>query len=258
MKRIVIYTALIGDNYDDIIQPKSICDFADYICFVKKGAKKESYIGVWKIEEIDYNIDDNGRLSRYPKLLPHKTIISNYKYSLYIDANITIKDVYVYNRILALISEGKPLALVNHPYRDCPYQELYVCIAGCKGSWKDLFRQYIYLKYCRIPRHSGLYEANVIFREHNNPDIIKMGELWWHTFMKYSRRDQLSLITTLKITGIHVDYFLEKQYSARNHPAFDITSHKPQKYNFQQKIEFRIVSALRIIGRLVLKDYKKQ
>lgn len=256
-KEIIVYTVLTGKSYDKLCQPSIISEKVDYVCFVDKGNKIKSYEGVWKLEEIDFEIEDAGRLSRYPKILPHRTIISQYKYSLYIDANIDIKDVFIYNRIFDLISNNQILALINHPYRDCPYQELYVCIAGCKGGWLDLIRQYIYLRRKKVPKHSGLFEANIIFREHNNLDVVKFGEIWWKTFLYYSKRDQLSLVTAIKESNIHYSLFLDQNSSSRNHFALELRPHLSQVPTFSQKLRFRFINLFRGLGRCLLKDYKK-
>ena len=240
MKRYVVYTALVGSNYDKLLNLACKSEDFDYICFVKKGAKSQDYENGWKIEEIDSDIEDNGRLSRVPKLLPHKTIVKKYEYSLYIDANINIKGESIYKRFLELAATNKTLAMLRHPFRDCVYQEAFVCIAACKGGWLDILRQIFFLKRKGIQKHSGLYEANLIFRKHNEDEIRILDELWWRTFMTYSKRDQLSLIYALKESGLQPSFFLESGLTTRNHPDLEKVQHKKQhptkSTNFKQKI----------------------
>ncbi len=252
MNDIVIYTVLVGETYDSIKQFPAVSSKSDYICFVKKGQCQEKKIGIWRICEIEDDLMDNGRLSRIPKLLPHKTLLTRYKYSLYIDANITILDDYVYNRIDELISDDIKLALLKHPFRDCVYQEAYVCVAGQRGGWLDILRQIFFLKMNGYPKHNGLYEANLIFRNHNDPDVIKMDDLWWKTFMKYSKRDQLSLVYALKVTGLKPVYFLEPGFTVRNHPAFEYNAHLSQ--NKSSGLKGRIVASLYGISKKILKE----
>ena len=250
----VVYTVNAGSGYDDLAQPQTISDSIDYICFVKKRQSKKNGNGVWKIVEIDLDEKNNTRLSRYPKLLPHKTCISKYDYSLYIDANILIKDKFIYDRIDELVSTKTKLALLQHPFRDCVYQEAYVCIASMKGGWLDILRQIFFLKRKRIKKHSGLYEANVIFRKHNDTDIIALDELWWKTFMKYSKRDQLSLVYALSNYTGKIDYFLPPGQTTRNHPSFEKISHLPQKPSTGNKIKYYIVKIFSGVARKVLKE----
>ena len=248
-----IYTVLIG-GYDNVIDPKVTVEDFDYICFVGKGESSKIRSDIWKIEEFEEDIEDKGRLSRYPKLLPHKTSLSGYDYSLYVDANILIKDKYIYERINTLISLNTPIALLQHPFRDCVYQEAYVCIASMKGGWLDILRQIFFLKRKGIKKHSGLYEANVIFRKHNDTDIIALDELWWETFMKYSKRDQLSLVYALSNYKGNIQYFLPSGLTTRNHPSFEKISHLPQKPSTGKKVKHFIIKLLSGVARKALKE----
>ena len=253
-KRIVVYTALIGKGYDNILQPAVISEDVDYICFVRKGEKNADYNGIWRIEELDYDLKNNVCLSRYPKLMPHKTCVSGYEYSLYIDANVIIKDSRVYDRINELVVADCPIAMLQHPYRDCVYQDAYICIAGCRASWWDVLRQIVFLKYKRFPKHYGLFEANVIFRKHNDKTITEFGELWWKTFMRFAKRDQLSQGYAMRETSVHPALFLPKGYSTRNHPWFEVVSHLSQKETTSIKIKKSIVKVLLEFMRKALKE----
>lgn len=255
--RIAIYTVLVGNNYDNLKIPSSVKDNYDYYCFVDVGSKLvKSDNKVWKIITFDFKCNDNGRLSRYPKILPHKTCLKNYDYSLYIDANVDIKDAYVYDRIEELISANEKISMIKHPYRDCVYQEAYVCIAGLKGSWFDLLRQIVFLKRKGIPKHCGLFEAGLIFRKHNEVDVIKFDELWWNNFMRYSKRDQLSLAYAKNNSEVHIESFLPEGYSIRNHNSFEVARHLPQPLTFTQKIRGFAIKILYGISKVFLKEKK--
>ena len=181
-------------------------------------------------------------------------MLSGYDYSLYVDANILIKEKYVYERINTLISLNTPIALLQHPFRDCVYQEAYVCIASMKGGWLDILRQIFFLKRNGIPKHNALYEANVIFRKHNDADIVRMDELWWKTFMKYSKRDQLSLVYALSKYKGKIDFFLPPGQTTRNHPSFEKISHLPQKPSTGEKVKRFIVKLFSGVARKALKE----
>ena len=200
-------------NSDKLFQPEVTRDDIDYYCFT--DANDETSIGrngVW--------------------------------------VNLIIKDGYIYNRIDELIKEEVNLALIKHPSRDCAYQEAYNCIAGCKAKWRDLLRQIIFLKRNGFPEHWGLFEANVIFRKHNEPVVQQLDELWWKTFMKYSKRDQLSLVYSLWSTGIDISFFLPKEYSTLNHPSFQRLEHLPQRDSNMVKFKKKLIG-------LVLKSAKR-
>lgn len=253
MNKKAIYTVLVG-GYDNVIDPLVVNNDFDYICFVGKGEISLHQSDVWKFCEIDADLKDKGRLSRIPKILPHKTCLSEYDYSLYVDANILIKDRYVYERIDELITDECPIALLQHPFRDCVYQEAYVCVASLKGGWFDIIRQICFLKWKRFPKHNGLYEANVIFRRHNKPEVVAVDEKWWSTFMKYSKRDQLSLVYALKEDPVKVTYFLPPGQTTRNHYAFEKIRHLAQKEKTSTKLKKRFIKMISGISRKVLKE----
>ncbi len=48
-----------------------------------------------------------------------------------------------------------------------------------------------------FPSNYGLFENNIIFREHHDRDVIKIMNDWWRWVENYSRRDQLSLTYVL-------------------------------------------------------------
>ena len=253
MSKIAIYTVLVG-AYDNVVDPLVVNDEIDYICFVGKGETCLHNSNIWKFIEIEDELKDKGRMSRIPKILPHKTVLSEYDFSLYVDANILIKDKYIYDRIGELVTTDTKIALLKHPFRDCVYQEAYVCIASLKGGWFSILRQIAFLKIKRYPKHAGLYEANVIFRKHNDPEAIKMDELWWKIFMRYSKRDQLSLVYALRETNLQVDFFLPPGQTTRNHPAFDKIKHLTKKETRSQKVKKSIVKMLSGVSRKLLKE----
>lgn len=231
--KIAIYTVLTALKYDDILQPLAISDKVDYYCFVKKGMLAETKVGIWNIVEIDYPIDDEIRLSRLPKIQPHETILADYDYTLYIDANVLIKTDFVYKRMSELIQQDVNIALLKHPFRDCAYQELYVCIAAGRGSWWGHVRQIIYMKLHRYPVHNGLYEANLIFRK-NCPDVINVNRLWWKYYLRFSKRDQASFMCSLWKNKVKPILFLEDGYTTRNHEGFEKVNHLTNAQSHKQ------------------------
>ena len=241
---------MVGE-YDNLSQPAVINNYVDYICFTDRNSQAGEYIGVWRLEKVPFKHKDNGRLSRYPKILPHMTVISQYAFSLYIDANLIIKSDYIYKRINELIDNKVKLALIRHPARNCAYQEAYNCIAGCKARWRDLLRQLLFLKRNHFPQQWGLYEANVIFREHNHPEVIQVDDLWWSTFKRYSKRDQLSLVYALWTTNSNPKLFLPEGYSTINHESFERLSHLPQKDTISVICKKKLIS-------IFIKQAKKQ
>lgn len=248
---IVIYTVLVGD-YDTLNQPYVTIPGVDYICFVK--SKTLDFIGIWKIVEIGILINNDIRLSRFPKILPHETLLRNYEYSLYIDANIIISDMFVYERIKELIKNQTKLSLIKHPARNCAYQEIYNCIAGCKASWTSLIRQFLFLKYKKYPQNCGLYEANLIFRKHNDIYIRHFDNLWWNTYVRFSTRDQMSLAYALYKERLDFCYFVQPPFSTTDHPAFKRLNHKKKNMGLIITLKKAIICSIIKPAKFFLKD----
>lgn len=249
MKKVVIYTSIVG-NYDPLIEHRYISRDWDYICFVDENSKISSKF--WKIIKLPSEIKDKVKLSRLPKILPHK-FVSEYEYSIYIDANLEITNDRLEKRINQLIQKESVLALVPHPYRDCVYDEADFCIQIGKDN-SPIIKQQIKEIYInnKFPRHYGLYQNNLIFRKHN--ELGELGELWWDVYLKYSRRDQLSLIYALWKTDIRCDNLFEKGYNVKTSPdGFICIDHEvPFTTNKKKYVRIRIRSWLRKLGILQL------
>lgn len=224
-----VYTALTG-GYDALEQHKYVDPEYDYICFSNDFGDKEK-VGIWTIRKIDYPSDDKQLQSRYPKLQPHQ-VLPEYDISLYVDANVIILTPYLFNRIDELIAQGVKLAGVKHQFRDCLYEEAYrVWIGGVDKNIEAIRKQLSFYKHDGFPRHFGMYEANVIFRQHNDAQIIKQCDEWWRLRLNYSKRDQLGYSYTLWKYQIPFAYLLPEDQWARN--SKEVTCrNRPRKYPF--------------------------
>ncbi len=208
----VIYTCLTG-GYDYLLQPEVIDDNFDYICF--SNDIKEKQIGVWQIRQIPFETDDNTRLSRYPKLLPHK-VLQDYEYSVYMDANIQIIGQEFYDIVNKKIEDGVLIAQVPHLERDCVYEDIKAAWAYSKVDFVSAYKHYKHLKIEKYPAHNGMYENNVILRKHHNNIIIRVSEDWWNEFCNYSKRDQFSLGYVYWKNKLKPDLLFGEATNARN------------------------------------------
>jgi hypothetical protein len=208
----VIYTCLTG-GYDDLLQPEVINNDFDYICF--SNDIKEIQIGVWQIRQIPFETDDNTRLSRYSKLLPHK-VLQEYEYSIYMDANIQIIGQEFYDIVNKKIEEGVLIAQVPHLNRDCVYEDIKIAYRYGKVDFKSAHRQYKYLQNNEFPKHYGLYENNIILRNHNVEKVVIISENWWKEFSKSAKRDQFSLTYVYWINNFKPVLLFWDTINARN------------------------------------------
>ena len=192
----VVYTVITG-TYNDLITPLCYEQDWNYICFTNNEDLLKNGHPFWKIQPIKSETElDDQKKSRLPKILTHK-FLSEYKYSIYVDANIDIISDKIYRKAEELIKNGKKLAITKHFCRDCLYDEREVCIKKGKDTVENTEKQIEIFRKDGFPAHYGLKENNIIFREHNSPEIIKIMEDWWFWLANYSKRDQLSLMYVL-------------------------------------------------------------
>lgn len=245
MKKFVVYTVLVG-GYDDVLQPKVVDDRFDYILF--SNDFKETKQGVWSVREIPRVVEnDNKRLSRYPKTHPER-LLSDYKASLYIDANIQIQDQWVYDRFVELYAQGIEFAGIQLVLtgRDCIYEHSFDM---CQNL---LEHDYIAIKQCHLlhelgfPRHFGLNENNVLYRIHNGK-MKATDEEWWEWILNYSSRDQFSFMYCLWKNGVPLNYFLPKGEDTRNGAHFHLVDHDGKTNVIKTKVIKRsLIEKLRI------------
>ena len=224
MDKIAIYTCIIG-GYDKLLQPAAVREGFDFICFVGKGEKTGERDGVWAIRELPFESDSRTLTARYPKMHPHE-LLPEYDFSLWIDGNISIESEAIYGIIREKIEGGVEFSGMQHPSRDCIYAEAEKCRDMRYISYFKLALLHTIYMFSGIRRHSGLMEANVIFRKHNSERIVQFDNLWWEKVLHLCRRDQLSQMLVLHKCGLKPDYLLPEGQSTRNHPGFKYRLHK--------------------------------
>lgn len=226
--KFVIFTTIVG-GYDVVKQPLVVDERFDYILFTDDLSNKK--IGVWDVRAIPYEDDNLVKLSRYPKLMPTK-VLPEYEASLYIDGTLQIATSYVYEKVIELYNNAVDWAGVTHYQRDCSYDEMCVIVGEFpKGVHDyDTIEWYVKLKKEGFPKHFGLYENNVIYRNHNEK-ITKIGDEWWASMQQYCKRDQFSLMYLLWKNPVKMDYILDKGIDTKHTQHFIYHYHKTPRKN---------------------------
>ena len=221
MNRKVIYTCLTG-GYDRLEQPAAVAPDWDYVCFTDTDGQD----GVWQLRKIPIDSPDPVVRSRYPKILPHR-VLPEYKYCVYMDANLRITGAEFYAIVDRLIVDEIPFAQVEHPDRDCVYEELRYCYLKDKVDTRTAFRLHRKWTAEGLPRHAGLYENNLLLRAHNEPEVRAIDEAWWKAFESGVPRDQLCLMPVFLRHGSKPSLLLGPGLNARNTPLLQYTLHPP-------------------------------
>lgn len=192
--RIAIYTVIFGD-YDIIQDPMYITPNTDYFIL---SNQKNIISSIWKTIDInrfkkEIKGFDNLSCARFFKTHPH-LLFPEHRYSIFIDGNIqAITDMRPVIQMLG----NNFIAIHQQPGRDCIYEEADAVIALKKANPQTVHSQTEKYKREGFPSHFGLFQTNVLVREHNLPQCIKIMEEWWTEISTHSKRDQLSFTYVL-------------------------------------------------------------
>lgn len=232
----VIYTIITG-KYNEVRQPLCVDDRFDYVLF--SNDYKEEHIGVWRVVPIpqpqDISLNDNKRLSRYPKSHP-ETLLAEYDASLYIDGNVLIADKWVYDRVIELANNHTEYAGVQLLVtdRDDIYRHSFdMCVMKAENDLKAIEEMHALYKE-GFPEHFDMNENNIMYRKHTER-MRQVDELWWQWIVRYSFRDQFSFMYCLWKYDIPKVYFLPQGEDSRNSSHFRYISHNENPNVAQKK-----------------------
>ena len=215
MAQKVIYTVLTG-GYDHLRQPRVIDPDWDYVCF----GDRDGQDGVWKLQRIPFE-GSNVIRARWAKMHPH-VLFPDYSYSVFMDANLCVIGPEFY----AALKNDVPIAVLEHPQRDCVWDELRYCFLKDKVSTRTAVKWHRLLKKMDMPRHNGLAETCILYREHNYPGVVALDELWWDYLVQSGgSRDQLCFTPALHKLGLVPGLLLGPGLNARNVPYVKYVNH---------------------------------
>lgn len=136
----------------------------------------------WDVVQIE---NPHPLVHREIKICPHRYF--DFKSALWIDGRTQV------NCDLDNFVDGKTgVWLMEHPERDCIYQEAIVCADQGKDDRERIRMQmdkYINEGY---PEHNGLCATGILYRNGNNQKTRDCMEAWYQEVLYHSVRDQLS------------------------------------------------------------------
>lgn len=201
-ERIAVYTVIIGD-YDTLKQPLYVSPQCDY--FVLSDHEINTEGTDWRCMNVNSYFEgvnySNTKKARFVKTHPH-LFFKEYKYSIFLDGNFLIVGDLV--PLVEMLADNV-FATHLHPSNDCIYQEAKDIIALGKYSASEVNEQIEVYKKEGFPEHYGLFETNVLVREHLSPECKDINESWWHEMEQYTLRDQLSFTYVLWKTKYGID-----------------------------------------------------
>ena len=205
MKKIVVYTAIFG-GCDDLEDPKFVPDNCDFVCFTDSDFESD----IWDVRKVVPYYEQPVRNSRYYKTKPH-IYLSEYEVSIWMDGNFVVeKDI---NDLVNQYLSDVNMACFSHnntaldPHNCVYYSADYILqlgeinskrdpakgVAAYKDDPKLIKNQMEKYKKEGYPKDNGLVISGVLFRRHNEKDVIKVMEDWWLEIKYHSHICQLSL-----------------------------------------------------------------
>lgn len=175
-----VYCVIFGP-YEELKEPKVITPGWQYICFTDQPFRSN----VWQIVQVETR-QDKRMHSRDYKINFDRYIEDDE--SIYIDGSFTINcnltqwwDKYF----------KAPATFVQHPRRNCVFDELKRCIEYKRCDVEGLRRQQAaYIG--KIKKGNGVIQSGLMMRQ-RTPEVISLMREWWDELQKYSTRDQISM-----------------------------------------------------------------
>jgi hypothetical protein len=125
------------------------------------------------------------RDARMIKVLSHKFIDD--EYSIWVDGNVFLrKNEREYYKLLG----NKDIAVIDHPQRNCIYDEALACIKLEKDNDRIIVEQVGKYKDEGF-KDNKLAQTSIVIRR-RTPELMRLENAWWAEICRYSYRDQLS------------------------------------------------------------------
>lgn len=175
-----IYTVIFGP-YENLKEPLVITEGWRYICFTDQPLTSD----IWEIRQVE--TWGNKRMHSREYKINFDRYIDDEE-SIYIDGSFTI------NCNLTDWWEKHfkaPATFVQHPRRNCVFEEIRACIKRKRCDEMKLRRQERAYR-GHIRRGKGVIQSGLMMRK-KTPEVIKLMREWWEELQKYSTRDQISM-----------------------------------------------------------------
>ena len=208
MNKKVIYTSTFSheNNLDYFLfEPEVIPSGYDFVVFTDNTGFESD---IWDIRLVSSLYTDGARNARRYKHLPHR-YLKEYDISIWMDVDVKLTNDPSY--LVDILLGDCNLAILNHELcgrtvtgnmnvRKCVYEEArfiqWLGDQNPKKEYKDnmniIHSQVDRYRKDGYPENNGLARTTVIFRRHNEDDIVQNSEDCWVEIKYGSKRDQIS------------------------------------------------------------------
>lgn len=191
--KLVVYTVLVGDGFalPDTVPAAGV----DYICFTDNPNLESNG---WTLKAISPLFpSDLIRSSREHKIRPHR-YLRDYRRSLYIDTRVQLTDDpnLIWGQLMR--DERVSFGGFHHSFRESVAAEFRSVLdlnLDDPGRVKELQKMYE-THFPNVLQQRPVW-GGILARRHNTNECIDAMEIWFAHVLRYSRRDQLSLVLAL-------------------------------------------------------------
>ena len=196
-----MYTCLFGHSelFNDFEYERNGIDF---VCFTDDPELRSDF---WKIELLPRRVLDPARAAKKIKALPH-IYLAQYDWSLYIDNTVRLK--VEPNRLFDefLAPAKSPMVCFRHFERDCIYDEANVVLSLDLDIPERVRPQMALYRYLGYPARNGLAKTTLLLRQHHNPALQRVMNIWHEQVLCHSKRDQLSMLPSCWLEHFDLEY----------------------------------------------------
>lgn len=192
MTNLVVYTALFGDTETLVEQDVARASSVRFICFTDNPALTSS---TWEIVRVPPRFPADPRRSQRDIKIRGHHMLDEFDVWLYIDNTVKLSVTPE-----ALVDEWlgeADWAAIQHDSNTTLWEEFEANLQLKKDTPERINEQ--------LQDYSAFYREvldqrplwNGMFVRRNNPAVKSFGELWFENVLRYSGRDQLSLLVAL-------------------------------------------------------------
>ena len=212
--KLCVFTALLGGYEFLNEQPVARESAVPFICFTDDP---ELHSDTWQIRQVTPLFEmDPVRSQRDFKLRPH-VHLPEYDWSLYIDNAVVLTKTP--EQIFERYVPASGFCLPKSSFHATVLDEFMKVLKLGYDDQSRVFEQLNhYTLVCPEVLEDHPYQGGLMLRDHRDPKVQAMHDLWFTQVLRYSRRDQLSINVAFRQTGLVPDLMdIESIYASWCH-----------------------------------------
>ncbi|GGE63116.1 hypothetical protein [Actibacterium pelagium] len=199
-ERITVYSCYFGAH--EPLNPNAMGDWSGYEKILFTDDPVHQVDGARTEVVQDFGLGP-AYLSRRPKLCPHHHI-KGADWAIYVDnrASLTVAPQDIVDRINTEYGgeapAGRYLFLHN---KKCAYREMMRCKRRDLITEAQFSELYKVFEAQGFPERWGVFVNTIMIQKMGDAETDGMNEFWWEMFLRYAKRDQITLPFALWRTG---------------------------------------------------------